>query len=55
MGLLKDAIDELNQLNLDSCTTESIQTALSKLGAIPAPIRDIHKGSLIYRASNLKI
>ena len=55
MGLLKDAIDELSQLNLDSCTTESIQTALSKLGAIPAPIRDIHKGSLIYRASNLKI
>lgn len=53
MGLLKDAIDELCQLNLDNCTTESIQAALCKLGAIPAPIRDIHKGSLIYRASNL--
>lgn len=55
MGLLKDAIDELSQLNLNSCATESIKTALSKLGSIPAPIRDIHKGSLIYRASNLKI
>lgn len=55
MGLLKDTIDELNQLKLDSCSAESIQAVLSKLGAIPAPIRDIHKGSLIYRASNLGI
>lgn len=55
MGLLRDVVDELSQLDLDSCTTESIQTVLSKLEAIPAPIRDIHKDSLIYRVSNLKI
>ncbi len=54
MGLLKDSIDELKQLNLDICTTESIQAILSKLGAFPAPIRDIHKDSLIYRASYLE-
>lgn len=54
MGKLQQVINELKGLDLTNCSTEDITSVLLKLGRIPAPIRDIHKDHVIYRASNLK-
>ncbi|MFT4170415.1 MAG: hypothetical protein QM653_14955 [Dysgonomonas sp.] len=54
MGKLQQIINELKSLDLKTCSTEDITSVLLRIGKIPAPIRDIHKDHVIYRASSLQ-